>query len=201
MSNEKIKIALDQLRAGKPLLLRDEYREHEADIAFAAKFSTPELVNFCLKYGKGILCLALRPEDASRLEIAPITGRNRDHFGTPFGFPISLRDGSSGVTARARSDTLKAASNPNKTAKDFACPGHVMTLLGHPNGILGRYGHTDAILHLLRLAAIPGPGVLCEVLDDNGAIANREVLSHLSCEYDLPIVDIKMLTVLTAICL
>lgn len=189
--------ALHQLRNGGMVILRDaDDREGEGDLAFAARYATPELVNHCLTIGRGLLCLALTPEDASRLGVTRLPSNGRDRLGTPFGSPISLADGGSGVSVAARASTLRSAGDPTFGAKRFVIPGHVATLLADPGGVLRRPGHTEAVVEILRLAGIGGPGVLCEILDDRGEVARRAELESTGRDHGFPLVDIDDLVTL-----
>lgn len=179
------------LVAGSPVLLVDEEREHEGDIAFAAASCSPDAINFCRRAGGGLICLALRAEDAVRLGIPRLPTNSRDPFETPFGMPIGLPDGTSGVSAAARAATIRAAADPACTHEDIAYPGHVPTLVGHPRGLAARVGHTEGILELLRLAGIPGPAVLCEVLGEAGSVARPGELATLAQTASIPYVRLS----------
>ena len=172
------------------MVLLDAEREGEADIAFAGACATAELVNFCLSRAKGLLCLSLRPDDAERLGVEPLPSNGRDRFQTRFGMPIDVDNGISGVSAPARAETIRVASDPASEASMFIFPGHVHTLIAHPLGSLGRAGHTEAILDLLACAGISGPGVLCEILDRDGHIATIPSVQRLARAYALPVVDV-----------
>jgi 3,4-dihydroxy-2-butanone 4-phosphate synthase len=190
MMTSSLEKRIERLSQGYPIILSDDERETEGDIAFAARFCTPQLVNLCLNYGRGLLCVALWPEDAARIGVQRLPSNSRDHFGTPFGMPIGLIDGSSGISAAARSNTIRATADNTCDASRFAFPGHVHTLLGHPDGLAGRLGHTEGILDLLRHAGIAGPGVLCEILNGDGEIANADELQQLCRDRDMPIVRV-----------
>lgn len=186
--------ALKQIRAGFPVVIcDDEDREGEGDIAFAASFATPEVVNTALLIGRGVLCLSLRPEEAARIGVERLRSNKKDEFGTPFGMPIGLAGGGSGISSRARAATLRKAADPEASPDDFVFPGHVATLIARPGGVLERNGHTEAVLDLLKLADVPGPGVLCEVLMPDGRVAKRPFLERLCAERGFPIVEIRQL--------
>jgi 3,4-dihydroxy-2-butanone 4-phosphate synthase len=191
---EPIQSALAQLQGGGAIVLIDPTeREGEGDLAFAACHCTLDLVNSCLRLARGTLCVALAEEHASRLNLKRLPSNGLDPFETPFATPVDLQTGSSGVSARARCATIRALSEANRTASDFSFPGHVHTPIGHTEGLRGRRGHTEAILTLLQLGGIPGPGVLCEILNDSGDIATRPELETLGQEHDLPILEINTL--------
>src|SRR5438270_306975 len=190
-SRKQLEEGCAELRRGHPIILMDSSdREGEGDLAFAAQFATPDMVNLCLTHARGLLCLALRPGDASRLGVTRLPSNDRDPFGTPFGMPINLADGTSGVAASSRAATIRAASDPAMTAERFSMPGHVHTLIGHEQGLGGRTGHTEAILDLLAAARLSGPGVLCEMLDQQGEIASPTMIQTFALERSIPVVYI-----------
>ena len=45
----------DFRRGGFVIIIDDEGRENEGDLIIAAQFVTPEIINFMLKYTKGII--------------------------------------------------------------------------------------------------------------------------------------------------
>lgn len=189
--NEDFQRALNQLRQGLPIIIYDDMdRESEGDLAFAAQFCTPELVNLALTIGRGLLCVSMSQEKAESLSISRLRSNGQDPFGTPFGMPVSLANGGSGISAKDRCDTILALSRPDATPSDFCMPGHVSTLIAHPKGLAGRCGHTEAILEILSLAGIPGCGVLCEILNADGTIAGRDALLSLSRLKGMPMLDI-----------
>src|SRR5215204_6630652 len=62
--------ALAAIRAGEMIIVvDDEDRENEGDLTMAASKVTPEAVNFMVKHGRGLLCLAMTPERLDELEI------------------------------------------------------------------------------------------------------------------------------------
>lgn len=188
---ENIKRSVEQFRQGRPIILYDDMdREYEGDLAFPSQYCTPELVNLALTIGRGLLCAVITPETATRIGIGRLESNNRDPFGTPFGMPISLANGGTGISAEARCETIRATCRPDASPSDFCTPGHVATLIAHPGGLAARGGHTEAILSLLSISGVEGGGVLCEILNADGTIARRDSLLSLSHTHDLPMLNI-----------
>ena len=186
--------AISQVQVGKPVILLDaDHREGEGDFAIAARFCTPEFINFILLKGRGLLCLSLPPAVAARIGVRPMVIDGESSSNTPFGVPIDLDDGSSGIAASARCATIRATCDESKSARHFKRPGHVATLLANPRGLRGRIGHTEAVLDLLRLAGIAGPGVLCEILNADGEIATRDELFAIGKEHAISVLHIDTL--------
>ncbi len=54
--------AVEDFRAGRMLVIvDDEDRENEGDLAIAAEMATPEIINFMAKFARGLICLSLDP--------------------------------------------------------------------------------------------------------------------------------------------
>ena len=61
--------AIADIKAGKFLIIvDDEGRENEGDLAIAAEKVTPEAINFMAKYGRGLICIAMTGEQAGQIE-------------------------------------------------------------------------------------------------------------------------------------
>src|SRR5689334_8292537 len=77
--------ALAELRAGRMIVLvDDEHRENEGDLIIAAQNASPEAINFMMRNGCGIVCLAMAPAMCERLHLSPVHGANVDPQKTPF---------------------------------------------------------------------------------------------------------------------
>ncbi|MGA7625242.1 MAG: 3,4-dihydroxy-2-butanone-4-phosphate synthase [Candidatus Acidiferrales bacterium] len=184
--------ALDEIRAGRMIVLvDDEDRENEGDLALAAEKVTPEAINFMAKYGRGLICLAMTEQRCDALALAPITPRNTSMFGTPFCEPIDARIGTTtGTSAADRATTILTATNPDTRPEDLARPGHVYTLRARNGGVLVRAGQTEASVDLARLAGLDHSGVICEIMNDDGTMARIPQLVEFCRQHEM-----KLLTV------
>src|SRR5204863_411859 len=113
MSLSPIPEILEELKAGKPIVLvDDEDRENEGDLVYAAEKVTPEAVNFILREARGVLCLALPGEVCDRLRLHSQTEFNTASLGTAFTVSIDAHTKfgvSTGVSARDRARTIEVA--------------------------------------------------------------------------------------------
>jgi len=69
----------------------------------------------------------------------------------------------------------------------------VSPLLAKQGGVLRRAGHTEAAVDLPRMAGLQPAGALCEVLDDTGDRATRDVLMGIAKKHGLKIISIEQL--------
>src|SRR5207249_9601989 len=70
-------------------------------------------------------------------------------------------------------------------------PGHILPLRAMPGGVLRRAGHTEAAVDLARMAGCFPAGVICEVLDEDGAMARMPHLAELARQHRLKMITIK----------
>ena len=189
-----VQAAVDAIKAGKVIIVVDaEDRENEGDFVAAAEKTTPEVVNFMITQGRGLLCAACLPDVCDRLELTPLVENNNAPLRTAFTTPIDHKTARTGITARERSDTIMAMVDPNSTVDDFVRPGHVYPLLAKEGGVLRRAGHTEASVDLARMAGLTPAGSLCEILNEEGDRASRDELIALAKKHNLEIISIEQL--------
>ncbi|HWA23220.1 MAG TPA: 3,4-dihydroxy-2-butanone-4-phosphate synthase [Caulobacterales bacterium] len=164
---------IEEARQGRMYILVDaEDRENEGDLIVPAQFATPDAVNFMAKNGRGLICLALAPERASALNLEMMAARNQTRHQTAFTISIEAKEGiSTGISVHDRAHTIAVAIDPTKGADDIVSPGHVFPLIAREGGVLTRAGHTEASVDIARLAGLFPAAVICEVMNDDGAMA------------------------------
>ncbi|MFH0963838.1 MAG: GTP cyclohydrolase II [Planctomycetota bacterium] len=190
-----IESALEVLKAGKMIILvDDESRENEGDLAMLAEAVTPEAVNFMAKFGRGLICLSLAPEICDALRLAPMVADNRAKFGTAFTVSVEAACGvTTGISAADRAHTIRTAVRPGAGPGDLVSPGHVFPLRASPGGVLMRAGQTEGIVDLARIAGTRPAGVICEVMKDDGTMARLGDLAVFARSHGIPIVTIAEL--------
>ncbi|QCE34778.1 3,4-dihydroxy-2-butanone-4-phosphate synthase [Acetobacteraceae bacterium] len=192
---ENILEAVSAIKTGKMVLMTDdEDRENEGDLVLAAQFTTPEAVNFLARNACGLICLSLSSKQIDQLGLPLMTLDNQSAHETPFTVSIEAAKGvTTGISAFDRSRTIQAASAENATAADIVMPGHIFPLRAHPKGVLGRNGHTEGSLDLVRLAGLQGGAVICEVMAENGTMMRGAELKNYAQKHGFPLISIKSL--------
>jgi 3,4-dihydroxy 2-butanone 4-phosphate synthase/GTP cyclohydrolase II len=189
-----IDAALKALQAGRFVIVVDaQERENEGDLICAAESITPEMVDFMLRQGAGLLCAPLVAEVAGRLRLEMMVDNeaNTSLHQTPFLVPVDHRDSGTGVSAASRALTLRALARRDATPHEFVRPGHVFPLLAREGGVLRRAGHTEAVIDLLRMAALTPVGCLIEVCSQRGpGMADLDELEDFSRRHQIPLVTI-----------
>lgn len=188
-----IEEGIEEFRAGKVLIVvDDEDRENEGDFIVASEKITPEIVNFMITEGRGLLCAPLTKERCRELDLQPMQANNTSILGTPFTVSVDLLgDGcSTGVSAHDRAATVRALGDPNYRAEAFGRPGHIFPLYAHEDGVLGRNGHTEAVVDMARLAGLTPAGALIEVMNTDGTMARLPQLLEMAERFGLKVISI-----------
>ena len=187
-----VRRAIEEIRAGKMVILvDDEDRENEGDLMMAADLVTPEAINFMARYGRGLICLSLTEERVRQLGLPMMATDNRSPRATAFTVSIDARRGmTTGISARERAETIRAAVARDAVPDDLVTPGHIFPLRARRGGVLVRSGHTEGSVDLARLAGRELAGVICEIMRDDGEMARMPDLEKFAAEHDLLIVTI-----------
>jgi 3,4-dihydroxy 2-butanone 4-phosphate synthase/GTP cyclohydrolase II len=185
--------AIEDIKAGKVLIIvDDEERENEGDFVCAAEFITPEIVNFMVSEGKGLVCVPLTSERLEKLDIPMMSSENSALHGTQFTVSVDALNGTTtGISAADRAVTIKNLVDENSTKADFGIPGHIFPLKAVKEGVLRRAGHTEAVVDLCKLAGLKPAGVLCEILRSNGEMARIPELIEIAKQFNLNILTVK----------
>ena len=189
-----VQAALEEIRAGKMVILvDDEDRENEGDLAMAADQVTPEAINFMATHGRGLICLTLTEKQVETLELPMMSapGRGGPPLGTAFTVSIEAREGvTTGISAKDRSHTIRVAASPKAKSDDLVVPGHVFPLQARRGGVLVRAGQTEGSVDLARLSGRNASGVICEIIREDGTMARMPDLEKFAAEHDLRILTI-----------
>jgi 3,4-dihydroxy 2-butanone 4-phosphate synthase/GTP cyclohydrolase II len=185
--------AIEEIRQGKMIILvDDEDRENEGDLAIAAEFVTPEAINFMATHGRGLICLPLAPEWCDRLQLPMMTQRNESGFGTNFTVSIEARHGvTTGISVADRATTILTAIADDARPDHIVTPGHIFPLRAQKGGVLVRAGQTEGSVDLASLAGLKPAAVICEILKDDGSMARMPDLKEFAKKHGLKIATIK----------
>ncbi len=191
---DRIEDAIADIRAGKiVLVVDDEDRENEGDMICAAEMITPEMVNFMVKEGRGLMCAPLTDERCRELGLDMMVTSNTSVHTTPFTVSVDLlgHGCTTGISASDRAKTIRALVDPATVPEDLGRPGHIFPLRAVDGGVIRRAGHTEAAVDLARLAGLKPVGVLIEVLNEDGTMARLPQLRIMADRYGMKLVSIQ----------
>ena len=184
--------AIEDIRAGKCLIIvDDEDRENEGDLAMAAEMVTADAINFMAKHGRGLICLPITGKRLDELQIPIMVEQNTSKFTTAFTVSIEAKHRvSTGISAADRAETIKTVLDPTTQPEDIVRPGHMFPLRARDGGVLVRAGHTEAIVDLARLAGVYPAGIICEILNEDGAMARLPQLKLMAKRFGIKVVSV-----------
>jgi len=191
---DKIEDAVADIKAGKVVIVvDDEDRENEGDFICAGECITPEIINFMVTHGRGLVCSPITEERAKELGLAMMVSDNTDPHKTAFTVSIDYKykGCTTGISAYDRATTIKSLCDEDTKGNDFSKPGHIFPLVAKSNGVLRRTGHTEASIDLAVLAGFKPVGVLIEILNEDGTMARLPQLRNIADKHDLKLISIK----------
>ncbi len=191
---DRIEDAIEEIRNGNMIIVvDDEDRENEGDFIIAAQHTTPEVINFMSKEGRGLICAALTEERCVALQLEPMVTSNTSLHETAFTVSVDLigQGTTTGISAQDRAKTIQALVNPQTHPSELGRPGHIFPLRAKSGGVLRRTGHTEAAVDLPRLAGLEPAGVLVEVMNEDGTMARLPQLLEIAKKFNLKIISIK----------
>jgi 3,4-dihydroxy 2-butanone 4-phosphate synthase / GTP cyclohydrolase II len=185
--------AAAEFRRGRfVVIVDDEDRENEGDLAIAAEKVSPEAINFLTIHARGLICVALTEQRCDELQLPPMVEHNTSPHQTAFCVSVEARHRTTtGISAADRAVTVQALIDPGTGPDDLLRPGHTFPLRARNGGVLKRAGHTEASVDLARLAGLIPAAVICEVMDADGSMARLPRLLEVAREHGLAIVTVR----------
>lgn len=192
MTFHTIEEAIADLKQGRMIIVvDDEDRENEGDLVALAEKATPEVINFMITHGRGLVCVPMTEERAEQLDLSLMVTHNTDRHGTAFTVSVDAFSTTTGISAFERSDTIQQLIDPRRGPHDFRRPGHIFPLVARPGGVLRRAGHTEASVDLARLCDSYPAAVICEVIKEDGTMARVPDLQKMAEKFDLKMITIQ----------
>ena len=188
-----IEAAIEHFRQGRfVIIVDDEDRENEGDLAIAAEKITPQAINFMARYGRGLICLTMTEERCDDLRLPLMVEDNTSPFGTAFTVSIEARGKvTTGISAADRAATIRTAIDPATRPEDLLRPGHVFPLRARKGGVLKRAGQTEASVDLAALAGLVPAGVICEIMNEDGTMARVPDLAKVAAEHGILMITVS----------
>jgi 3,4-dihydroxy 2-butanone 4-phosphate synthase/GTP cyclohydrolase II len=192
MGLAKIAEAIEDIKQGRfVIIVDDEDRENEGDLALAAEKVSAQAINFMAKHGRGLICLPATGERLDNLQLPLMVDENTCKFGTAFTVSVDAKQGTTtGISAADRAKTIKAVVDPATKPDDLVRPGHIFPLRAREGGVLVRAGQTEAIVDLARLAGLYPAGVICEIMNEDGTMARLPELEVIADKFGIKIISV-----------
>lgn len=194
---DSIESALEDFKNGKMIIVADdEDRENEGDLICSGQMVTPEVIKFMAEYGKGLICLAISPEIAEKMNLPQMVEQNSESMKTAFTVSIDAHEKfgvTTGISAFDRAKTIEVCLAPDAQPSDLRRPGHLFPCVAKKGGVLTRTGHTEAVVDLARLCGHTPAGAMCEIMSQNGHMAKRDELFEFAKQHGIKFISVAEL--------
>ncbi|MGI5219259.1 3,4-dihydroxy-2-butanone-4-phosphate synthase [Nocardia sp. CA-290969] len=163
----RVECAAADLAAGKTVVLVG-YGSQGSDgyLVVAAEKATTHDVAFMVRHTAGFVCAAVTDEICARAGL-PLLSGTFPASGHDFTVSVDAASGvTTGISAADRAATVRRLADPASDPTDFTRPGHVVPVLVHSNGVLGRRRAAEAAVDLLRAAGLHEAGALAALVSD-----------------------------------
>lgn len=191
---KRVEKALEDLKNGKMIILTDNPdRENEGDLIIAAEHITSETMNFMIRNGSGIVCVAMTAERLKKFELPLMVSplENTSSAGTPFTISIDAKHGiTTGVSSADRTKSIQVLMDDESCADDLVKPGHIFPLQAREGGVFERQGHTEGAVDLARLIGSKPAAVLCEIMNPDGTMTRGHQLQEFALKHQLATLSI-----------
>ena len=185
----KIKEVIEDIKNGKMVIVvDDEQIENEGVLVMAAKMVSKESVNFMMKYGKGLISVALTEERAVELDL-PQTPVNDNK--SAFDLSVDYIDTKSGTSAEERALTINKLLEKGESKGNFRAPGHMFIVKAVKGGTLKRASKVEASVDLATLSGLDPSGIICDILNEDGEMAKLPELIELAKLQGLKLISIE----------
>ncbi|MGD8238709.1 MAG: GTP cyclohydrolase II [Armatimonadota bacterium] len=187
--------ALAQCAAGQFLIIIDEENpSSQGDFMVSAGAVSAEALNVMLREARGMMYVAMAPERLEELAIPLMVGD--EPIGPRAAACVSVDAracADTGGSTEGRAATIRLLADPEATGGDFVRPGHVYPLRAQRGGVLRRVGHTEAATDITRLAGLEPVAVICQIMREDGTLAQLPQLEQFADAHGTCIVSIKAL--------
>ncbi len=180
---------IDLAKSGEMFILVDgDDDDSHGDLCVLSEFATPEAINFMSKHARGLICLAIDRQRAETLGLDyPEVSYDAPRQSAITVSIEALEGVTNGISAQDRALSIAVAANPKYGASDITSPGHLFPLIARDGGTLVRAGRTEAIVDIAYAARSWPSGVLCEMMKEDGALADFPWLKKFAKKHNLAI--------------
>ncbi|MFB4164990.1 3,4-dihydroxy-2-butanone-4-phosphate synthase [Alteribacillus sp. JSM 102045] len=183
------------LKRGEMILLIDDCIDGR-EIGYFYLLSqnvSPNHINLMITHAKGLVSIVLTKKRAEELAL-PKMEKSNENLYKNFTISIDSKSCTTGISAFERCETIKMLIQKSTSLNDFIRPGHIFPIISRERGLVEKVSISEAATDLAKLCSSYLSGVICEVLNNEGGIANLKELKEKSIQQNLKMLSIKDLT-------
>jgi len=185
----KIEEAIEDIKSGKMVIVvDDESLENEGALVMAAQMASKESVNFMMKYGKGLISIALTEDRVETLALPQMTLNDNKSL---FDLSVDYIETKNGISAEDRALTISKLLESGESKSNFRTPGHMFIVKAVKGGTLKRASKVELAVDLPTLSGLDPSGIICDILNEDGAMAKLPELMELARLQNLKLISIE----------
>lgn len=190
-----VETAVTEISAGHMIVLVDTDEPTVSGVLMAAaEKATAQIVNFMAREACGLICAPLSVELTRQAGLDLMVARNECHDVTAFTVSVDAAEGlNTGMSAEERAHTVRKLASAGSKPEDFVIPGHVFPLIASNGGVLKRFGYPEAAVDLASLAGLNRAGIVCQIINDDGSVAQLKDLKNFCTKNNLKMLSIAQL--------
>lgn len=189
-TTDEVQRAATALTRGQTVVLQDDRGDGHGYLVHAAEHSDAELVAFMVRYSSGYLRVAVRDEDAVRMNLPLMVPFGADPSVEPFTVTVdSSHLSGTGISATDRARTIRLLASANTQPGDFTRPGHVLPVRV-PVDEAAPWTPYRAVLELTRRGGLRPAAAYAEIVADGDglSLAHGVEVSIIASRLGLPVV-------------
>lgn len=180
---------LNALHSGEQLIiLFDDLNSQIGYLMGMAEYVSGESVNYMTHFGKGIVYVCIPSDKAQQLNLPLMSDGTNEEY-KDFTVSVDFKTNTTGISAFERADTIKAFIQEDITPADFIRPGHMFPLVSKERNILDRIGIAEIAIFITEKKSKYPVSYVCEILNAEGGVANRNEVMQLSTHHKLPVLS------------
>ncbi|MFT4143354.1 MAG: GTP cyclohydrolase II [Mobilitalea sp.] len=188
----KVEEILKDVRQGKlVIIVDDEQAEAGGVLCVAAEYANSNNINYIIKRGTGFIYATVDAEDMTSISIPRLPHSGKQGFPLSYELSLDYKSTTMGVTAEDRALTIKKLGEEKVDSSNFNTPGHVFLIPAVKGGVLKKASFAEAAADLIGLSKISGAGVLSELLNEQGEIANSAEIYDFAKQEAIKVVSIE----------
>jgi 3,4-dihydroxy 2-butanone 4-phosphate synthase/GTP cyclohydrolase II len=185
----KIEEAIEDIKKGKMVIVvDDDGLENQGALVMSAEMASKESINFMMKYGKGLISIALTEERVKELDLPQIVENNNK---SPFLLSVDYMDTENGISAEERALTINKLLEKGESKSNFRTPGHMFIVKTVKGGTLKRASKVEVAVDLPNLSGLNPSGIICDILNEDGSMSKLPELIELAASQDLKLISIE----------
>ncbi|MDF2941906.1 MAG: bifunctional 3,4-dihydroxy-2-butanone-4-phosphate synthase/GTP cyclohydrolase [Herbinix sp.] len=185
------KVIKDVIKGKIVIIVDDELAESGGVFFMASELATKENTNYMMKYGTGFTYISLPEEKTETITLSQTNHFSKQSISDTYDLSVDYINAGTGITAEDRTLTIKKILEEQMNYNNFKTPGHVFIMKSANGGVLKKAGNAEAASDLASISGYYPSGVISEILNEDGEVANAEQIFQFALKENIKVVTIE----------